>query len=178
MTRPESPSSSPPSTRRRRSAAWWREIPALVSRVVVVDNGSRDRTAEVARAAGAWVVHEPRRGYGQACLAGIAAAPEADVVAFLDGDYSDYPGQLVDVLAPILRGEADLVIGSRNLGRREEGAHPLHAVLGTRALRGPHEPALRHPRHRPRTVPRHHRARPSRASTCATGTSAGRSRCR
>ena len=68
------------------------EIPALVSRVVVVDNGSRDRTAEVARAAGAFVVHEPRRGYGQACLAGIAAVPEADVVAFLDGDYSDYPG--------------------------------------------------------------------------------------
>ena len=70
----------------------------------MVDNGSRDRTAEVARAAGARVVPEPRRGYGQACLAGIAAAPEADVIAFLDGDYSDYPGQLVDVLAPILRG--------------------------------------------------------------------------
>lgn len=112
------------------------EIPSLVSRVVVVDNGSRDRTAEVARAAGAFVVHEPRRGYGQACLAGIAAVPEADVVAFLDGDYSDYPGQLVDVLAPILSGEADLVIGSRNLGRRQEGAHPLHAVLGTRLCVG------------------------------------------
>jgi glycosyltransferase involved in cell wall biosynthesis len=112
------------------------EIPAVVARVVVVDNGSRDRTAQVARAAGAHVVHEPRRGYGQACLAGIAAAPEASVLAFLDGDYSDYPGQLVDVLAPILSGEADLVIGSRNLGRRASGAHPLHAVLGTRLCVG------------------------------------------
>jgi glycosyltransferase involved in cell wall biosynthesis len=108
------------------------EIPPVVSRIVVVDNGSRDRTAAVARDAGAEVVYEPKRGYGQACLSGIAAVPDAEVVAFLDGDYSDYPGQLVDVLAPILAGEADLVIGSRNLGRREAGAHPLHAVLGTR----------------------------------------------
>ena len=108
------------------------EIPKVVSEVIVVDNGSRDRTAEVARAEGARVVREPRRGYGQACLTGIAAAREADVIAFLDGDHSDYPGQLVDVLAPILAGRADLVIGSRQLGRREKGAHPAHAVLGTR----------------------------------------------
>jgi glycosyltransferase involved in cell wall biosynthesis len=86
----------------------------------------------VARAAGATVVHEPRRGYGSACLAGIAAAPEAEVVAFLDGDHSDHPAQLRDVLAPILRGEADLVIGSRARGRRAPGAHPWHAILGTR----------------------------------------------
>jgi glycosyltransferase involved in cell wall biosynthesis len=108
------------------------DIPRLVSRVVVVDNGSKDRTAEVARAAGAEVVHEPRRGYGQACLTGIAAAGDADVLAFLDGDYSDFPGQLAEVVAPLLAGEADLVIGSRHLGRRAAGAHPLHAVLGTR----------------------------------------------
>jgi glycosyltransferase involved in cell wall biosynthesis len=113
-----------------------REVPAVVSEVVVVDNGSRDRTGEVARAAGARVVRETRRGYGQACLAGIAAAPLADVFVFLDGDHSDYPGQAVDVLAPILAGEADLVIGSRRLGRVEPGAHPLHAVLGTRACVG------------------------------------------
>jgi glycosyltransferase involved in cell wall biosynthesis len=108
------------------------EIPPGVAEVVVVDNGSRDRTGEVARAAGARVVHEPRRGYGQACLAGIAAVEGADVLAFLDGDHSDHPRQLPEVLAPILAGEADLVIGSRELGRRAKGSHPLHAVLGTR----------------------------------------------
>ena len=108
------------------------EIPEGVADVIVVDNGSRDRTAEVARAGGARVVSEPRRGYGQACLTGIAAAPGAHVIAFLDGDHSDFPGQLRDVLAPILAGRADLVIGSRQLGRRAKGAHPAHAVLGTR----------------------------------------------
>jgi glycosyltransferase involved in cell wall biosynthesis len=113
-----------------------REIPPVVTEVVVVDNGSRDRTAEAARAAGARVVQEPHRGYGQACLTGIAATPLAAVYVFLDGDHSDYPAQLVDVLGPILAGEADLVIGSRQLGRRERGAHPFHAVLGTRACVG------------------------------------------
>jgi hypothetical protein len=113
-----------------------REIPAVVHEVIVVDNGSRDRTVDVARAAGARVVSEPRRGYGHACLAGIAAAGVADVFVFLDGDHSDYPAQLVDVVAPILEGRADLVIGSRNRGRREAGAHPWHAVLGTRACVG------------------------------------------
>ena len=108
------------------------EIPPVASEVVVVDNGSRDRTPEVARAGGARVVREPRRGYGLACLAGIAAAPDADIYAFLDGDHSDHPQQLPDVLAPILAGEADLVIGSRRRGRRLGGAHPPHAVLGTR----------------------------------------------
>jgi glycosyltransferase involved in cell wall biosynthesis len=108
------------------------EVPPVVEQVIVVDNGSRDDTAARARAAGARVVREPRRGYGQACLAGIAAAPEADVYAFLDGDHSDYPEQLPALLAPILAGEADLVVGSRRLGRRAPGAHPWHAVLGTR----------------------------------------------
>ena len=113
-----------------------REIPPIVHEVIVVDNGSRDRTPEAARAAGARVVSEPRRGYGHACLAGIAAAGEVDVFVFLDGDHSDYPAQLVDVVAPILEGRADLVIGSRQRGRREAGAHPWHAVLGTRACVG------------------------------------------
>jgi glycosyltransferase involved in cell wall biosynthesis len=107
-------------------------IPGSVSEIILVDNGSRDRTADVARAMGATVVHEPRRGYGQACLAGIAAAGDADVLVFLDGDGSDHPEQLDDVLGPVVRGEADLVIGSRALGRRAPGAHPWHAVLGTR----------------------------------------------
>ncbi len=109
-----------------------RGVTPLVHEVIVVDNGSRDRTAEVARAAGASVVAEPRRGYGQACLAGIAAAHDADVIVFLDGDKSDEPGQLTQIVAPILEGRADLVIGSRSLGRRAPGAQPWHAVLGTR----------------------------------------------
>jgi glycosyltransferase involved in cell wall biosynthesis len=113
-----------------------REIPPVASEVVVVDNGSRDRTAEVARAAGATVVLEPRRGYGQACLRGIEAVPEADVIAFLDADHSDYPVQLARVLEPILSDEADLVIGSRALGRRARHAQPLHAILGTRLCVG------------------------------------------
>jgi hypothetical protein len=111
-------------------------LPPLVHEVIVVDNGSRDRTAEVARAAGARVVPEPRRGYGQACLAGIAAAGDADIVVFLDGDRSDEPGQLTHVVAPILEGRADLVIGSRSLGRRAPGAQPWHAVVGTRLCVG------------------------------------------
>ncbi|HET7293087.1 MAG TPA: glycosyltransferase family 2 protein [Vicinamibacteria bacterium] len=109
------------------------ELPRLARETIVVDNGSDDRTADVARAHGARVVREPRRGYGQACLAGIAAAGDADVIAFLDADRSDYPEQLEVVLAPILAGDADLVIGSRQRGRRARGAHPWHAVLGTRA---------------------------------------------
>lgn len=95
-----------------------------VRRVVVADNGSRDRTAEVARAAGAEVVHEPRRGYGAACLAALAhlAADPPDVVVFLDGDHSDHPEELPQLIAPITDARAELVIGSRVLGQAERGA--------------------------------------------------------
>ena len=96
--------------------------PGLVQEVVVVDNGSTDRTAKVACSLGARVVSEPRRGYGQACLSGLAALGQVDIVVFLDGDYSDYPEEMPQLLDPILKGEADLVIGSRVLGRREPGA--------------------------------------------------------
>jgi hypothetical protein len=113
-----------------------REVPPLVDEVIVVDNGSRDRTAAAAREAGATVVSEPRRGYGNACLAGIASGAGADVIVFLDADRSDYPAQLAEVVRPILEGRADLVIGSRTLGRSEAGSHPWHAVLGTRACVG------------------------------------------
>ena len=107
------------------------EIPPSVSEVIVVDNGSRDATAERARAAGARVVGEPLPGYGRACLAGIDAAAGADVLVFLDGDGSEYPESLPSLVAPILAGQADLVIGSRSRGRRTPGAQPWHAVLGT-----------------------------------------------
>lgn len=93
-----------------------------VDAVVVADNGSTDATAERARAAGAHVVHAARRGYGSACLAGIAALPPCDIVAFLDADYSDHPDELPTLLAPLLEGRAELVIGSRALGERERGA--------------------------------------------------------
>lgn len=89
-----------------------------VAAVVVADNGSTDRTAAVAAECGALVVHEPRRGYGSACLAALRACRTLpggppDVVVFIDADYSDYPEDMPRVLAPILAGEADLVIGSR-----------------------------------------------------------------
>jgi len=95
----------------------------LALSVIVADNGSRDATAEVARGAGAQVVHEPQRGYGAACQAGLAAMPrDTEIVVFLDADASDQPAELPLLLAPILRDEADLVIGSRILGRLEPGA--------------------------------------------------------
>jgi glycosyltransferase involved in cell wall biosynthesis len=96
-----------------------------VDRIVVADNNSRDRTAVVAAAAGAIVVPAPRRGYGSACLAGLAWLREhepPEVVAFLDADGSDYAEELPLLLAPIAASDADLVIGSRVLGRREPGA--------------------------------------------------------
>jgi glycosyltransferase involved in cell wall biosynthesis len=96
-----------------------------VRRVVVADNGSLDSTARVAREGGAEVVEAARRGYGSACLAGLdhlrrTGPPE--VVVFIDADFSDHPEELPALVAPILSGEADLVIGSRVLGRREKGA--------------------------------------------------------
>jgi glycosyltransferase involved in cell wall biosynthesis len=94
-----------------------------VGEVIVVDGGSADRTVERAAAAGARVVMEPRRGYGRAMLAGIAAlSPRAAVVLFIDGDGSDRPDMIPAVLAPIERGEADFVLGSRLRGPREPGS--------------------------------------------------------
>jgi len=94
----------------------------LVERIVVADNGSTDATASVARAAGAEVVHEPRRGYGSACLKAIAAVPEADLLVFVDADGSDDPRGLQALLDGMHTAGADLVVGSRVLGRLEPGA--------------------------------------------------------
>jgi rSAM/selenodomain-associated transferase 2/rSAM/selenodomain-associated transferase 1 len=91
-------------------------IPAWVTEVIVVDNGSNDATAAVARQHGARVVNEPRRGYGMACLAGLRKLGEADVVVFLDADFSDDPSEMARLVMPIERDQADLVIGSRTLG--------------------------------------------------------------
>ncbi|MBI3183239.1 MAG: glycosyltransferase family 2 protein [Myxococcales bacterium] len=102
-----------------------------VHTVWVVDNASADRTAEEARIAGAQVLQEPRRGYGNACLAALRRLPaEVDAVVFLDGDGSDDPSLIPGLVAPIVRGEADLVVGSRSLGGVQQGALSLQQRLG------------------------------------------------
>lgn len=104
---------------------------AIVS-VIVADNGSTDATADEALAAGALVVCEPRRGYGYACAAGVAAAGSADILVFLDGDYSSLPSELPKVVESILSDQADLCIGSRVLGNIAAGSMPAHQRLGNR----------------------------------------------
>ncbi len=109
------------------------ELPADLARwIIVVDNNSTDATASVARAAGAVVVGELLRGYGRACWRGCTAAAElgAELVIFMDGDGSDDPADLPRMLAPLLEGRADLVVGSRVSKRSERGAIPPQARLG------------------------------------------------
>jgi glycosyltransferase involved in cell wall biosynthesis len=105
----------------------------LPGEVIVVDNGSIDRTAEHAQAAGARVVSEPTPGYGRACAAGIRAlSPECDIVVFLDGDGSDCPELMPQLVEPIRRGEQDFVIGSRTRGKREPGSMNFQQVFAGR----------------------------------------------
>jgi glycosyltransferase involved in cell wall biosynthesis len=112
-----------------------REVPRnRVQEVIVVDNGSTDGTAERAAAAGARVIYESRKGYGSACWAGAQVARKSDLIVFLDGDRSDDPAQLERIADPIIRGQADLVIGSRIGGNLESGSMPLHAQLGNRLI--------------------------------------------
>lgn len=105
-------------------------IPSWVDETIVVDNGSIDQTAAVAQRHGARVIAEPKRGYGAACLAGIEAASGADILVFLDADFSDHPDQMHRLVAPITRGEADLVIGSRTSGHHQRGALTIQQRWG------------------------------------------------
>ncbi len=106
----------------------------LVTEIVVVDNGSTDSTARVASGCGATVVNEERKGYGQACLAGINYTKSSlytpDIIVFLDGDYSDYPGEMKNLVSPIIEDGYDLVIGSRTIGERQKGALLPQALVG------------------------------------------------
>ena len=104
----------------------------LVTEVIVVDSNSTDGTPDLARSMGAQVIQEPHRGYGRACLTGLANTENPDVVVFLDGDYSDRPSELPILLAPIMEGRADITLGSR---LREQGtpeALPWHQAFGNR----------------------------------------------
>jgi len=110
-----------------------KELPRdIVDEIVVVDNASTDATHEIALRNGAKVVKEPHRGYGAACLKGIGSIEDTDIVVILDGDHSDYPEQINRLLEPIASGDADFVMGSRVLGRREDGALTPQAYWGNK----------------------------------------------
>lgn len=110
------------------------EIPKFVRYIVVANNNSTDQTQLVSETAGAKVVFEPQKGYGKACLTAMDWIKnqeiQPDIVVFLDGDYSDYPEEMKDLVQPILDGKADMVIGSRALGQRESGSMTLPQVFG------------------------------------------------
>jgi len=103
-----------------------------VNWVIVVDNGSTDDTARLAKQAGAHVVGEPRRGYGYACAAGTALALDmgAELLVYIDGDYSSLPAEMPRLLTPLREGKADLVLGSRALGHIAAGAMLPHQRFG------------------------------------------------
>lgn len=113
-----------------------RDIPkALVDEVIVVNNGSTDNTAEVAKSAGATVLTENKKGYGHACLKGISYLKEhvesnTDIVVFIDADYADYPEEISTLILPIVEEKATMVIGSRTLGKRKKGAMMPQQVFG------------------------------------------------
>ncbi len=108
-----------------------------VAEVIVCDNGSNDRSPMIASAKGATVITEQQRGYGAACLRGLEylkseSKTVVETVVFLDGDYSDYPEEIHDLVVPIQAGEMDMVIGSRLKGNRQKGAMPIQSLFGNR----------------------------------------------
>ncbi|NJM79820.1 MAG: glycosyltransferase family 2 protein [Flavobacterium sp.] len=110
------------------------EIPKIVSEIIVVDNNSNDKTSEVAKNAGATVLFESKKGYGYACLKGMNFIKDQnevpDIIVFLDGDYSDYPEELTNIVRPIIEKDVDLVIGARVKRLRESGAMTPQQVFG------------------------------------------------
>ena len=110
------------------------EIPEIVSEIIVVSNNSTDGTAEVAKEAGATVLFEARKGYGYACLKGMdyisKKLEKPGIIVFLDGDYSDYPAELTQIIAPIIEDNIDIVIGSRVRRWRENGSMTLPQRFG------------------------------------------------
>lgn len=107
-----------------------------VAEVIVVDNGSTDNSPEIAETTGATVIREAKRGYGQACLTGIeyvasqVVDPERAIVAFIDGDYSDHPEELKQLIEAMVEEDCDFVVGSRSKGKREPGAMHFQAIFG------------------------------------------------
>lgn len=111
-----------------------KDVPNFVEEIIVVSNHSTDNTIEVAKKAGATVLSEEKKGYGYACLEGMRYISESetkpDIVVFLDGDYSDYPEQLTEIVAPIIKNNIDFVIGARDEKLREKGSMTLPQKFG------------------------------------------------
>jgi glycosyltransferase involved in cell wall biosynthesis len=110
------------------------DIPTIVDEIIVVNNNSTDATETIAKAAGATVLSEPKRGYGYACLKGMEYVSEQeikpDIIVFLDGDYSDYPEQLTELITPIIEMDIDFVVGARVKTLREEGSMTVPQKFG------------------------------------------------
>ena len=108
------------------------DIPSFVDEIIVVNNGSSDKTEEVGKSLDVTVLNELEKGYGAACLKAIdyIKNKQIDIVVFLDGDYSDHPEEMNLIVEPIIKDDVDLVIGSRMLGKREKGAMLPQAIFG------------------------------------------------